>query len=122
MKALILSSICSLIAVSFLSPNLSDNQVIFFTVVVWVTFLVLFWIWSPKIRPTNIRIEHKPKAAPQKQRKVEHGDDSMKSQNDASVTLQIAQYRRWCVQVIGNTIITEKLNVGLARTVTGALT
>lgn len=123
MKALILSSICSLIAISFLSPNLSDNQIVFFTVVVWFTFSILFWVWNPKIWRPNIRIERKPKAAPQKQRKVEHGDDdAMKSQNDASVTLQMAQYRRWCVQTIGNIIITEKLSVGLSRTFTGPLT
>jgi hypothetical protein len=123
MKALILSSICSVVAISTLSPNLTENQVIFFTVVTWVSFFMVFWIWNPKVKLPDIKIARKPRAAPPKKaNKRDPKDDTMSNRNLSSQAQQMAQYKRWCVQVVGNIIITEKLNVGLSRTLVGPLT
>lgn len=123
MKALILSSLCSLLTLCFLSPQLSDRQVLFFTVVAFTGFFMCFSVANPGHSLPKRRSEPKPKAAPQKQRKAAQDDgDSMQPPNDDALKIQMAEYRRWCVQVIGHIVVTEKLNVALVRTVTGALT
>lgn len=123
MKALTLSALCSLVSIYFLSPQLSDRQVLFFAVVAFASFFMCFSVGNPGHSLPKRRGERKPKAAPQTQRKAAQGDgDSMQYPNDDALKVQMAEYRRWCVQVIGHIVVTEKLNVALVRTVTGALT
>lgn len=122
MKPLILSTICSIVAVAFIPHNLSDHQVMFFTAVILFTFFFFFSMWNPQIKRPNISIKRKPKTAPEKQPNQSGKADIMNNRNQTSQSTQMAQYKRWCVQTIGNIVINEKLNVGLSRTLTGPLT